>query len=163
MKVNTNYEMYPTPFILCAIDGNTNIFNQSLWVEGYNGGRLAADQLTKGIAEYLSHEAIHVFGRLSFWITIFVDREHLLATLIGSNICTTEQFNAFFTGFAEAQPRFLVVDAGNGQSFVDAKLKGKSHSRPWFQFYIKRPFPSVQSILRPTQDSLRLSGSFSVV
>ncbi|KAI0080637.1 hypothetical protein K474DRAFT_1614864 [Panus rudis PR-1116 ss-1] len=112
------------PLILCAIDGNTNVFHQTLFAQGYQGGRQAAQHLTKGIAEYLSQEDVQVFGRISFWITVFVDRDRLLATLLGSDICTAEQFQAFLVGFSEASPRFLLVDAGPGQDNVDAKLKG---------------------------------------
>lgn len=75
-----------------------------------------------------------------------MDRERLLATLIGSNICTTEQFKAFFTGFTEASTRFLVVDAGIGQSSVDAKLKGKSRSRSRCQLHINNSFSYAEYI-----------------
>ncbi|CAL1701468.1 unnamed protein product [Somion occarium] len=122
-KQLSSLETIKNPFILCAIDANTNVFNQALWAQGHQGGRHAAQKLTQGIAEYLSQEDVQVFGRLSFWIIMFVDRERLLATLLGSNICTVEQFKSFFVGFSESSPRFLVVETGPGQNAVDAKLK----------------------------------------
>lgn len=102
-----------------------NIFNQSYYSRGFQGGQDAARDLTKSIAEFLSQEDVQVFGRLSFWISIFFNRAKLLDTLLGSDICTTEQFSAFLIGFSQASPRFLIVDAGPGQDAVSSKLRGE--------------------------------------
>ncbi|KAJ3550976.1 hypothetical protein NM688_g4956 [Phlebia brevispora] len=116
------------PLILCVIDGEANIFSPSLLAQGQYGGQQAAQQLTKGIAEYLSQEDVQVFGRLSFWITIYLNRRSLLETLLGNSLCTAEQFEAFLMGFSQASPRFQLVEVGAGKEVVDAKIKEYLHT-----------------------------------
>ncbi len=111
------------------MDGNANIFNQSYLSRGVQGGQDAARDLTKAIAEFLSQEDVQVFGRLSFWITLFFNRGQLLDMLLGSDICTAEQFSAFLIGFSQASPRFLIVDAGPGQDAVNSKVRGENRWR----------------------------------
>lgn len=112
------------PLILCAVDGNVNIFNPSYLTQGLQGGKKAAQALTKTIAEYLSQEEVQVFGRLSFWITVYLSREALLADLVGGNICTAEQFTAFLFGFSQASPRFVVIDVGLASEDIELKIRG---------------------------------------
>jgi len=111
------------PLILCLVDGNHNNFSQELLMQGLQGGRQAAQHLTKRIAEYLYQEDIQVFNRLSFWITLYVNRESLLESLLGHNICTADQLHGFLTGFSDASPRFQVIEVGPGSGAVDAKLR----------------------------------------
>jgi hypothetical protein len=111
------------PLILCVVDGDGNIFTQSLLAQGQQGGRQAAQQLTKGIAEYLSNEDVRLFGRLSFWVSIYFNKTDLMGSLIGHEICTQEQFEAFLVGFSQASPRFLTIDAGYGKEATDAKIR----------------------------------------
>lgn len=94
-------------------------------VQGQQGGRQAAQALTKAIAEYLTSEEIQVFGRLSFWITIYYNKRNLVELLVENNICTAEQFEAFISGFSQTSPRFSMVDAGFGKGAVVAKVIGK--------------------------------------
>jgi hypothetical protein len=56
---------------------------------------MAAQQLTKGIAEYLSNEDVHIFGRLSFWVTVYFNKMELADTLTGHNLCTQQHFEDF--------------------------------------------------------------------
>jgi hypothetical protein len=112
------------PLILCVIDGDGNIFTKSLLAQGLLGGRQAAQQLTQGIAEYLANEDTHIFGRLSFWVSIYFNKAGLIDTLAGHNICTPEQFEAFLIGFSQASPRFLTIDVGPGKEAADAKIRG---------------------------------------
>lgn len=121
------------PLILCAIDGNTNVFRPSYFSQGLQGGKLAAQALTKLIAEYLSQEEVQVFGRLSFWITVYLNREGLLTELLGGSVCTAEQFNAFLLGFSQASPRFLIIDAGPTPDGVELKI------REYLQTYVRFP------------------------
>ena len=81
--------------ILCIINGDELIFNHELLTQGYQGGRTAAQQLTQVIAEQLSNEEAHVYGRLSFWTTIYLNKTDLAEDLAGNNICSQEQFHAF--------------------------------------------------------------------
>lgn len=122
-----------SPLILCAVDGGLNIFHPDLLARGAEGGRTAAQDLTKKIAEYLYQEDIQVFGRLSFWITLFINRDGLHETLLGSNLCTADQFRSFLVGFSQASPRFLIVEVGPGPEAVDAKL------REYLQAYTRLP------------------------
>ncbi|KAF8897394.1 hypothetical protein BD779DRAFT_1667381 [Infundibulicybe gibba] len=117
------------PLILCVINGEENIFAQDLLVKGQAGGRAAAQHITKAIAEYLANEDIHIFGRLSFWVTIYYSKLELLEALMEHAICTREQFEAFLIGFSQSSPRFLMVDVGYGQEAVDTKIKD-IHSFP---------------------------------
>jgi hypothetical protein len=68
-----------------------------LIIQGLHGGKTAAQQLTKAIAEYLSKEELHIFGRLSFWITIYINKLEIVNKLINYEFCTAEQLDAFFT------------------------------------------------------------------
>ncbi|TFK43379.1 hypothetical protein BDQ12DRAFT_674872 [Crucibulum laeve] len=111
------------PLILCVINGDDYIFIPELISQGYQGGRAAAQQFTKAIAEHLSNEDVHVYGRLSFWITIYFNKMDITDALITNNICTQEQWEAFLAGFTQASPRFSVVDVGYSKDAVEAKIK----------------------------------------
>ncbi|KAF5388138.1 hypothetical protein D9615_000264 [Tricholomella constricta] len=111
------------PLILCVVNGDENIFIRDLLVQGQQGGRAAAQQLTKSIAEYLSNEDVHIFGRLSFWITVYYNRLELDDLLRTHKVCTPEQFEGFLAGFSQSSPRFLMVDVGFIKDFADTKIK----------------------------------------
>jgi len=66
---------------------------------------------------------MNVFGRLSFWVSVFVTKKRLLEALRAHEICTDEQFEAFMMGFSQASPRFLIVDVGGGKDATDVKIK----------------------------------------
>ncbi|PPQ77359.1 hypothetical protein CVT25_010941 [Psilocybe cyanescens] len=83
--------------ILCIINGDEFVFNRDLLNQGYQGGRTAAQHLTQAIAEQLSGEEVHVFGRLSFWITIYLNKAELAEDISGNGICTQDQFQAFLS------------------------------------------------------------------
>jgi hypothetical protein len=83
------------PLILCVINGDEFLFKQDLVVQGYQGGRAAAQIITQSIAEYLANEDIHVFGRLSFWINIYLNRSALKESFLETNYCTPDQFDNF--------------------------------------------------------------------
>lgn len=122
-----------SPLILCVLDGNENVFTDNLLKQGQQGGRQAAQQFTKGIAQYLSNEDVHLFGRLSFWITIYFNKSGLLDNLMAHNKCSAEQFEAFCVGFSQASPRFLMIDVGPGKEVADAKI------REYLQTYTRFP------------------------
>lgn len=112
-----------SPLILCAINGNELWFNHDLLSQGYQGGRVAAQEITKTIAEHLTKEEVHVYGRLSFWITIYLSKSEVLEALLSRNMCTEGQFNSFIAGFSQASARFSVVDVGCGKEYVELKIK----------------------------------------
>jgi hypothetical protein len=127
--------------IICVINGDENIFVGGLLAQGHQGGRTAAQHLTKAVAEYLANEDVHIFGRLSFWIVIFYNRLELTELLTSNNVCTMEQFGAFLSvctndvgfiatsssscqGFSQSSARFLTVDVGHNEEATDSKIKG---------------------------------------
>lgn len=57
---------------------------------------MAAQEITKAIAEHLTKEEVHVYGRLSFWITIYYNKAELLETVLSNGVCNHEQFEGFF-------------------------------------------------------------------
>ncbi|KAF9534147.1 hypothetical protein CPB83DRAFT_843756 [Crepidotus variabilis] len=109
--------------ILCIINGDELVFSPNLLAQGYSGGRTAAQQLTQRIAAQLSSEDVQVYGRLSFWTTIYFDRMELADDLAASKLCSHEQFHAFITGFTQASPRFSMVDTGRGKENLEAKIQ----------------------------------------
>ncbi len=82
--------------ILCIINGDELVFSREFLTQGFQGGRAVAHQLTQRIAAQLSSEEVHVYGRLSFWITIYFNKAELVEDLSASNICSPEQFHAFY-------------------------------------------------------------------
>lgn len=110
--------------ILCVVDGDGNIFTESLLSLGQEGGRIAAQLLTKGIAEYLINENVQPRGRFSFWVTLYFNRRGLQETLASHGICTAHEFESFLLGFSQASPRFMLVDVGYGKDAADVKIKG---------------------------------------
>jgi hypothetical protein len=126
---------------MCVINGDENIFAGELLGQGLQGGRTAAQHLTKAVAEYLANEDVHIFGRLSFWIVIFYNRLELTDLLTSNNVCTMGQFDAFLSvctndvgflttstspcqGFSQSSARFLTVDVGHNKEATDSKIKG---------------------------------------
>jgi len=73
------------------------LFKKDLVIQGYQGGRLAAQIVTQTIAEYLANEDIHVFGRLSFWINIYFNKSALKEFFFEAHHCTPDQFDDFIT------------------------------------------------------------------
>ena len=112
------------PLVLCVIDGDKLLFLRSLIEQGYQGGRQAAQDFTKAIALELVQQGLTGFERLSFWVTIYLNKRAILTTLHNERIATPEQFEAFLIGFGQASPRFVVMDAGPGRESTEAKVKG---------------------------------------
>jgi hypothetical protein len=98
-----------------------------LIVQGYQGGRLAGQQVTKSIADYLSKEEFQVVGRPSFWVSIYYNKTGLLDTLTGRQLCSAEQLEDFLLGFTQSSPRFTLVDVGPNKEAAHAKIRGMYH------------------------------------
>ncbi|KAJ2930205.1 hypothetical protein H1R20_g6869, partial [Candolleomyces eurysporus] len=94
------------PLILCVINGDELVFNRDLLSQGFQGGRLAAQEITKAIAEHLTKE-----------------EADLLEAVLSNGVCTHEHFEAFYAGFSQASARFAVVDAGYSKDAAEAKIK----------------------------------------
>jgi hypothetical protein len=113
------------PLILCVLDGNSFLFSPEYLSQGLNGGKQAAHHLTESIADFLAAQGLNNLRGLSFWITIYHCRGTLLQTVLTHGLCSREQFEAFFHGFSLASARFSVVDVGDGDDCVSAKIAGK--------------------------------------
>ncbi|KAF9263548.1 hypothetical protein L218DRAFT_927240 [Marasmius fiardii PR-910] len=111
-----------SPLIHCVLNGDEIFFSQVYLINGFQGGQRVAQLLTKSIAEFLSQEDLQLFTRISFWVTLFVNKSQLANTLVCQNICTHDQLDAFFAGFTQTSPRFLIVDVA-GESSAEAKIK----------------------------------------
>ncbi|THH34087.1 hypothetical protein EUX98_g70 [Antrodiella citrinella] len=109
------------PLILCLIDGDGNIFSNDLISLGQVGGHQAASLLTKGLTDHVSD--VDSSGRGQVWLTVYCNKTGLVETLVGNGLCTTEQFEAFVTGFNQASPLFTFVDVGSGKERADEKIK----------------------------------------
>ncbi|KIK65409.1 hypothetical protein GYMLUDRAFT_38861 [Collybiopsis luxurians FD-317 M1] len=111
------------PLIFCFINAHKMFFNRSFLVQGFIGGQNAAQHLTKVISDYLSREGIHIFGRLSFWVSIYFNKPELVSTIVGQGICSLENLEGFLAGFSQTSPRFTTVDVGIGEEGVDSKIR----------------------------------------
>ncbi|KAJ7276254.1 hypothetical protein B0H12DRAFT_10813 [Mycena haematopus] len=130
-KQISNRDMFESPLILCVINGDEKLF--STFAQGQEGGVVAAQSLTQQIATYLSADDLHLkFGRISFWITVYFNRGELLDRLIGNNVCSVQQFEAFVAGFSQCSPRFSLVDVGYTND-TDTKI------REYIETYIRFP------------------------
>ncbi|KAF9076000.1 hypothetical protein BDP27DRAFT_1415150 [Rhodocollybia butyracea] len=127
------------PLILCAINGQKMFFNQSLLVQGFIGGQTAAQHLMKIISEYLSPEGVQIFGRLSFWISIYFNKIELVNGTVAHNICSRDQLEGFLAGFSQTSSRFTAIDVGIGEDGADHKI------REYVQTYAR--FPEVLKVL----------------
>lgn len=135
------------------IDGDRLLFSRSLIEQGYQGGRQAAQDFTKAIALELVQQGLTGFDRLSFWVTIYLNKRAVLTTLQNERIATQEQFEGFLVGFGQASPRFVIMDAGPGRESTEAKVKGacavllglrdlRIHTKPMLEYvktYIRFP------------------------
>ncbi|KAI6130528.1 hypothetical protein EDD16DRAFT_1092363 [Pisolithus croceorrhizus] len=122
--------MNQTLLVLCVIDGDACIFNDALLRQGHEGGRQAAQQLTKAVAEFLTRENVHTLGHLSFWITVYYNRLGLINVLERHKLCSPEQFEAFVMGFSQTSPRFSLVDVGYGRDAYihqDSRISSNIH------------------------------------
>ncbi|KAI0720265.1 hypothetical protein C8T65DRAFT_8635 [Cerioporus squamosus] len=109
--------------VLCVVDGDRLLFHRSLIEQGYQGGRKAAEDFTKAIAQELVEQGFVGFGRLSFWITIYLNKRAVVTALREEGVASPEQFEAFLIGFGHASPRFVIMDSGPGRENVEAKVK----------------------------------------
>ncbi|EIW79219.1 hypothetical protein CONPUDRAFT_138372 [Coniophora puteana RWD-64-598 SS2] len=130
--------MNQNQLVLCVIDGDACVFDEALLQQGLEGGRLAAQRLTKAVADFLTLEEECVLGRLSFWVSVYFNRSALVNSLARTSTCSVEQFNAFLMGFGQASPRFLLVDTGYGKEGTYAKIA------EYLQTYIR--FPQTQRV-----------------
>jgi hypothetical protein len=71
-----------------------------------------------------TESSLSISGRAQIWVSIFCNKVGLQETLTSRQLCTTEQFDSFITGFNQASPLFLLTDVGSGKEAADAKIKG---------------------------------------
>ncbi|KAK0233206.1 hypothetical protein IW262DRAFT_1329215 [Armillaria fumosa] len=120
------------PLILALVDGDGNIFTDELLRQGQAGGRNAAMMLTKGLTDHTATVDPRVSARSRVWLTVYCNKQGLSDTLITNDVCTSEQFEAFFLGFNQAAPLFSIIDVGTGKEAADTKIK--EHLRLFTRF-----------------------------
>ncbi|THV08704.1 hypothetical protein K435DRAFT_959232 [Dendrothele bispora CBS 962.96] len=120
---NTDILSRSNPLILCVINGDNTFFERSLVCQGLLGGRAAAQQLTKVIAEYLTTQNIPTPDRVSFWVTLYFKKSDLANILLNNRFCNLNQFESFLMGFTQASPRFATIDIGSGEDGSDVKIQ----------------------------------------
>ncbi|KAK0506115.1 hypothetical protein EDD18DRAFT_1122075 [Armillaria luteobubalina] len=120
------------PLILALVDGDGNIFTDELLRQGQAGGRNAAMMLTKGLTDHTATVDPRMSARSRVWLTVYCNKQGLSDTLITNDVCTLEQFEAFFLGFNQAAPLFSIIDVGTGKEAADTKIK--EHLRLFTRF-----------------------------
>ncbi len=73
------------------------MFDPVLLARGSEGAEDAIEQVRKRIAIELSRQGVQAQEVHSFSINIYFNKEQVAESLTSSNICTREQFDAFFT------------------------------------------------------------------
>jgi len=112
------------PIVLCLIDGDGNIFDDALLRQGREGGSEAAKILNENILVHCN-ESLKQRKQINLWTYIFVNMRGLQITLARSGVCTAAEFEAFVTGFNQANSRFTICDVHYGKEAADAKIKSK--------------------------------------
>ncbi len=107
--------------------------------------------LTKGLTDHTATVDPRMSARSRVWLTVYCNKQGLSDTLIANDVCTSEQFEAFFLGFNQAAPLFSIIDVGTGKEAADTKIKGQYHnSTSWQSRRLQPPFirasPSVHSL-----------------
>ncbi|KAI4271764.1 MAG: hypothetical protein LQ337_005772 [Flavoplaca oasis] len=111
--------------VLCLIDGDGYLFEDSLIIQGAIGGGEAANRLLNNIKRSMQqHEgAIH----WKIIVRVYANIEGLLKKY--AYIGFTEEEKAlrqFVAGFTQSQPLFDFVDAGQGKERADHKIRDQS-------------------------------------
>ncbi|KDQ29144.1 hypothetical protein PLEOSDRAFT_26000, partial [Pleurotus ostreatus PC15] len=110
--------------VFCVINGNVNPFHDDLVARGFEGGQIAAQELTRTIAEYLTNEGAKITStNISFWTTVFFNKTALLDRYVSEQICSRETFRNFNAGFSQASTRFAMVDVGPFKDVAEAKIR----------------------------------------
>lgn len=84
--------------------------------------------LTKGLTDHTATVDARMAARSRVWLTVYCNKQGLSDTLIANDVCTSEQFEAFFLGFNQAAPLFSIIDVGTGKEAADTKIKGQYHN-----------------------------------
>ncbi|KIJ32342.1 hypothetical protein M422DRAFT_70627 [Sphaerobolus stellatus SS14] len=111
---------------LVLIDGDGNIFDDSLLKRGKEGGFEAAQLLTEMILSDCA-ESVSLNKPIQLWTYIFLNLKGLQNTLASTGICTATDFEAFVIGFNQANSRLAICDVHSGKEAADAKIKGITH------------------------------------
>ncbi|KAF4600844.1 hypothetical protein EYR38_005489 [Pleurotus pulmonarius] len=126
-------ELQNRSLIFCVINGNVNPFHDDLIARGFEGGQIAARELTRTIAEYLTNEGAKItLNNISFWTTVFFNKTALLDRYVSEQICTRETFRNFNAGFSQASTRFAMVDVGPFKDVAEAKIREYLETYTWF-------------------------------
>lgn len=109
-------------FMLCLIDGDGYLFDESLIRQGAIGGGEAANRLLNNIKAHVQKYDGAVHWKII--VRVYVNLEGLLKkyAYIGFNE-EEKALRQFVAGFTQSQPLFDFVDAGQGKERADHKIK----------------------------------------
>ena len=100
-------------FTAVLIDGDSLVFDDAYIRKGYAGGQQAARALQAAAAGE---------GEGAMLVHVFVNKSGLGHALVKAGTCSWAVYEAFWQGFAAADPLWTVCDAGHSQDAVDAKI-----------------------------------------
>ncbi|KAI1328047.1 C-x8-C-x5-C-x3-H type zinc finger protein-like protein [Xylariaceae sp. FL0255] len=112
-------------YVLVLVDGDNLIFREEFLRQGVEGGRRAANELRKAVAEHCAPET-EIVAKIIANLTN-------LNRLLGRNGCVETEANLpeFVTGFNQSKASFDFLDIGFGKERAESKLKdtAKFHLR----------------------------------
>jgi hypothetical protein len=110
---------------LCVIDGTRSIFSANYITRGQEGGRGAGREIIRGITDHLVLDTSiqDMNPKLQVAIIVYVRKAQLQHDLVGSNNCTSEQFDDFFVGLNET-PYINIVEVSSKRD-ADKKIEGE--------------------------------------
>ncbi|KAF8511209.1 hypothetical protein JB92DRAFT_2935975 [Gautieria morchelliformis] len=117
--------------VLALIDGDGYIFKDELLKRGRDGGREAAQTLNEKILARVGEEEQNR-PRVQVWTYFFCNLKGLQQTLVGHDVCTSGEYEAFMTGFNQANSRFTINDVHSGKEAADSKIK--AYLQTWTRF-----------------------------
>ncbi|KAF8529289.1 hypothetical protein BU17DRAFT_36954, partial [Hysterangium stoloniferum] len=117
--------------VLTLIDGDGYIFKDELLKRGRDGGREAAQILNENILSHVK-KGDKKNSQVQVWTYMFFNLRGLQQTLVGSCVCTADEFESFLAGFNQANSRFTISDVHSGKEAADSKIK--VYLQTWSRF-----------------------------
>ncbi|EJD47633.1 hypothetical protein AURDEDRAFT_183822 [Auricularia subglabra TFB-10046 SS5] len=116
VTVASSAKFEASPLVLCLIDADVNLFAHDLLQDGEAGGARAAG---------LIHQNLHAVAEqgATVWVVVALNKAAASDQLVTGNICSSEQFEVFCSGFNGAFPLFSIVDVGGTPHATHMKVQ----------------------------------------
>jgi len=105
---------------LCVIDGTRSFFSSKYTAQGEEGGRRAGKEVVQGITNHLADDRSL---QAKLFITIYIRKAQLRNDVVGSGLCTPEQFDDFLIGLNETS--YLNIVEVSSKRDADKKIEGE--------------------------------------